>query len=110
MNTMNKTVISRFKAASMVKESLTEYYDNVVKIKVKPKIVRYDLYMIVKKYSKLNGKVISVTEVINREEIFEIIKRHYTDIESIMFDPCFNNLFIDYYNVSIINKQLIKTR
>ena len=108
MNTIQEKTISRFTAAKIVKKCLTEYYSDMVNIKVKSKLENNDLTMIIKKQSNLNGKVISTTEVINQGEITQIIKNYYDNVVDTMFEPYFHNLIIRYYGRINLNKKLIK--
>ncbi len=97
---MNEINISRFKAAQIVKKYYEEYYSNMVNIDVKPKLENNDLVILVKKKSRLNKKIISLTEKINEGKIIEIIKKYMQKrdcyIENIMIEPYFHNLNIRY--------------
>ena len=108
MNTINEMTISKHTAAKIVKKCLTEYYNDMVSIKVKPKLENNDLTMIVKKQSNLNGKSISTTETINQGEITNIIKNYYDNVVDTIFEPYFHNLTIRYYGRISLNKKLIK--
>lgn len=97
---MNEINISRFTASKIVKKYYEEYYSNMVNIEVKTKLENNDLLMIIKKKSKLNKKLITITDTINEGKISSIIKEYMKKrecyIENIMIEPYFHNLNIRY--------------
>lgn len=98
---MNEINISRFTASNIVKKYYQEYYSNMVNIEVKTKLENNDLLMMIKKKSRLNKKIITLTETINEGKISSIIKEYMKKrecyIENIMFEPYFHNLNIRYH-------------
>lgn len=114
---MNEINISRFTASKIVKKYYEEYYSNMVHIEVKTKLENNDLLMIIKKKSKLNKKIISLTETINEGKISTIIKEYMENknchIENIMYEPYFHNLNIRYngeFNLLENKKGFIKIK
>lgn len=97
---MNRINISRFTAGKIVKKYYEQYYSNMVNIKVKTKLENNDLLMIIKKESKLNGRIMTSTEIINEGKVSSIIKEYMEKrecyIENISFEPYFHNLDITY--------------
>ena len=97
---MNEINISRFTASNIVKKYYEEYYSNMVNIEVKTKLENNDLLMVIKKKSRLNKKMITLTETINEGKISSIIKEYMKKrnckIESILYEPYFHNLNIRY--------------
>ena len=97
---MNEINISRFTASKIVKEYYEEYYSNMVNIEVKTKLENNDLLMTVNKKSKLNKKIINITETNNEGKITTIIKEYMKKrecyIENIIIEPYFHNLNIRY--------------
>lgn len=97
---MNNINISKHTAAKIVKSYYLYHYYDLVDVKVKPKIVQNDLYMIVRIQSVVNHKKIVEIETINEGQIYyaisEYMKLRNCDIKNIIYEPYFHNLLIDY--------------
>lgn len=97
---MKEVTISRYTASKIIKKYLEEYYNGFVNIKTKTKIKDNDLYVLVKKVSRLNHKKISEIEAYNERQIYNIIKEYMEtkgcEVENILYEPSFNNLKIRF--------------
>lgn len=114
---MKEVNFSRFTASKIVKQYLEDYYDNIVKVKVKIKLENNDLYFIVKRISKLNSKKIVNKIVLNERDISYIIKQYLKSNERNIYNvstvPYFHNLNIMYSGKDIqltVKKGFVKLK
>lgn len=93
--------ISKFTASRLIKQYYEDYYNYMVTIKVKPRIIKNKLFIYVKKSTSLKGKNILETEKLNQRDISIIIhdymKEKGTLIKSVSYESKFRNLRINYY-------------
>lgn len=93
--------ISKSIASRLVKQYYEDYYNDMVTIKVKPRIIKNKLFIYVRKQTNLKGNNISEISKLNQRDISIIIHDYMKDkgtlVKSVSYESKFRNLRISYY-------------